>query len=81
MEHKFFCPTAYLKSRKIKTERPFFAINVLFKMSLKKITQEMHVFYCLVATSRPTLCDPMDCSSPGIPALPYLPEIGQIYAH
>ena len=50
-------------------------------MSLKKITQEMHVFYCLVATSRPTLCDPMDCSSPGIPALPYLPEIGQIYAH
>ena len=30
---------------------------------------------CSVAQSCPTLCDPMDCSTPGLPVLHYLPEL------
>ena len=29
----------------------------------------------------PTLCDPMDCSVPGFPALHYLSEFAQIHAN
>ena len=29
---------------------------------------------CLVTQSCPPLCDPMDCSTPGFPVLPHLPE-------
>ena len=30
---------------------------------------------CSVASSRPTLCSPMDCSTPGFPVLHCLPEL------
>ena len=33
------------------------------------------------AASCPTLCDPMDCSSPGFPVLHHLPEFAQIHVH
>ena len=29
----------------------------------------------------PTLCDPMDCSTPGLPVLHQLPELAQTYVH
>ena len=29
----------------------------------------------------PTLCDPMDCSTPGFPVLLYLPEFAQTHIH
>ena len=32
---------------------------------------------CLVAQSCPTLCYPMDCSTPGFPVLHHLPELTQ----
>ena len=34
-----------------------------------------------VAQSCPTLCDPVDCSSPGFPVLHYLLELAQTYVH
>ena len=30
---------------------------------------------CSVAESSPTLCDPVDCSTPGFPVLHHLPEL------
>ena len=36
---------------------------------------------CSVAKSCPTLCDPMDCSTPGLPVLHYLPEFAQTHVH
>ena len=36
---------------------------------------------CSVAKSCPTLCDPMDCSTPGFPVLHHLPEITQTHVH
>ena len=34
-----------------------------------------------VAQSRPTLCDPTDCSTPGLPVHRQLPEFTQTHVH
>ena len=34
---------------------------------------------CSVSQSRPTLCDPMDCSTPGFPVLHHLPRFAQMH--
>ena len=36
---------------------------------------------CSVAQSCPTLCDPMNCSTPGFPVLHHLPEFAQTRVH
>ena len=36
---------------------------------------------CSVTKSCPTLCDPMDCSTPDFPVLQYLPEFAQTHVH
>ena len=36
---------------------------------------------CSVTQSCPNLCDPMDCSTSGFPALHYLPELAQTHVH
>ena len=38
-------------------------------------------FCCSVAQLCLTLCDPLDCSTPGFPVLHYLPELAQIHVH
>ena len=39
------------------------------------------VQFSLVAQSHPTLCDPMNCSTPGLPVHHQLPEFTQTHAH
>ena len=39
------------------------------------------VLFSSVAQSRPTLCDPMDCSTPGLPVHHQLPEFTQTHVH
>ena len=36
---------------------------------------------CSVAQSHPTLCNPMDCSTPGLPVPVHLPKFAQIHVH
>ena len=36
---------------------------------------------CSVAKSYPTLCDPVDFSTPGSSVLHYLPKFAQIHVH
>ena len=36
---------------------------------------------CSVAKLGPTLCNPMDCSTPGFPVLHYLLELAQTHVH
>ena len=36
---------------------------------------------CSVGKSCPTLCDPIDCSTPGFPVLHCLPKFAQIHVH
>ena len=37
--------------------------------------------YCSMAQSRPILCNPVDCSTPGFPVLHHLPAFAQIHVH
>ena len=39
------------------------------------------VQFSSVAQSCPTLCDPMNCSTPGLPVYHQLPEFSQTHAH
>ena len=41
----------------------------------------IHICCCSVAKSYPTLCDPMDCSMPGIPVLYHLLKFAQTHVH
>ena len=43
--------------------------------------QERKVQFSSVARSCPTLCDPMNCSTPGLPVHHQLPESTQAYVH
>ena len=45
------------------------------------IYPQVHYCCCSVTQLCPTLCDSMDCSTPGFPILPYLPEFAQIHVH
>ena len=45
---------------------------------IKKVFMSIYVL-CLVAQSYPTLCNPMNCSTPGFPDLYYLPEFVQTH--
>ena len=40
-----------------------------------------YVMYFSVAQSCLTLCNPMDCRTPGFPVLHYLPELAQTHVH
>ena len=41
----------------------------------------MHIQFSSVTQSCPTLCDPMDCSMPGLPVHHQLPEFTQTHVH
>ena len=64
-------------------------INLILKgtyngsIILNPIYEEINacVCCCSVAQSHPTLCDPMDCSTPGLPVPHHLPEFAQIHIH
>ena len=55
--------------------------KILIDMSWVNDTSGLLVFYicCSVAESSPTLCDPMDCITPGTPVLHYLLELAQTH--
>ena len=42
---------------------------------------QVHVQFSSVAQSCPTLCDPMNCSTPGLPVHHQLPEFTQTHVH
>ena len=52
------------------------------KLNLKKeMRREPTVQFSSVAQSCPTLCDPMNCSTPGLPAHQQLLEFTQTHVH
>ena len=50
---------------------------------LQKSTRfsHIHIQFSSVAQSCPTLCDPMNCSTPGLPVHHQLPEFTQTHVH
>ena len=55
-------------------------VSWTFVQSLWK-SLSINVVCCSVAKSCPTLCDPMNCSTPGFPILHHLPEFAQTRVH
>ena len=53
----------------------------LYKASFKNTIVFLHCCHCSVAQSFPTLCSPMDCSTPGFPVLHHPPELAQTHVH
>ena len=47
----------------------------------KSDTTDTVLWFSSVAQSRPTVCNPMDCSTPGLPVHYQLPELTQTHAH
>ena len=63
-------------------------LPIAFSLSLpgwvwRKLTRTATsvVIPCLAAQSCPTLCDPMDCSTPSFPVLHYFLEFAQTHVH
>ena len=50
-------------------------------MTKKKDDSIMPQYFSSVAQSCPTRCDPMDCSTPGLPVHHQLPEFTQTHVH
>ena len=48
---------------------------------IDKLVNCIQVQFSSVAQSCPTLCDPMDCSTPGLPLYHQLPEFTQTHVH
>ena len=52
-----------------------------FQSQRKAMPKNAQVQYSSVAHSRPTLCDPLNCRTPGLPVHHQLPEFIQIHIH
>ena len=50
-------------------------------MKQKYFFQEVDCYYCLVTNLCPTLCNPLDFSTPGFPVLHCLPEFTRTHVH
>ena len=64
--------------RELRSHKPQGTAKKLKKKSLKK---EISILSSVHARSCPTLCDPMDCSTPGFPVHHQLPEPTQTHVH
>ena len=53
-------------------------IDILLMTNTVKL---LFTFWCSVTQLCPTLCDPMDYSTPGFPVLYHLPELAQTHVH
>ena len=58
-----------------------FTFTMKIKGGKYKMAQRKQIQFSSVAQSCPTLCDPMDCSTPGLPVHHQLPEPTQTHVH
>ena len=59
-------------------------MNLQSRKRLTDLEDELMVASCCccsITQSCPTLCDPMDCRTPGFPVLHHLPELDQTHVH
>ena len=61
------------------TERRVAAWRQLLKPGAECVNNEFSLQFSSVTQSCPALCDPMDCSMPGLPVHHQLPELAQTH--
>ena len=57
------------------------SLHKRFKSTPETLIEIILICYCSVTQSCPTLCDPMDCSTPGFPVHRQLWELAQSHVH
>ena len=69
------------------TQKPLIKLSLIvitkgsnIKMKMLHYVIETSIQFSSVAQSCPTLCDPMDCSTPGLPVHHQLPELVAVYS-
>ena len=73
--------TAYSKNMTLRTSTKQQHEIFHYKEKILKMETKNMSYCCSVAKLYPSLCDPMDCSTPGFSALHYLPELTQTHVH
>ena len=68
-----------LQCMKVKEESE--KVGLKLKIQKTKIMASSSIQFSSVAQSCPTLCDPMNCSTPGLPVHHQLPEFTQTHIH
>ena len=63
------------------SENRLFAHHLTCQWYAKHGDELIHIFWCLVAQSCPSLCNLMDCSTAGLLVLHHLPELAQTHVH
>ena len=64
------------------TERRVAAWRQLLKpVSNERVSNEFSLQFSSVIQSCPALCDPMDCSMPGLPVPQHLSKFAQVHVH
>ena len=56
-------------------------MNIIINENLEITTHSEDICCCSVSQLCPTLCDIMDCSTPGFPVLRHLPGLAQTHVH
>ena len=54
---------------------------LLRQVSCTEVSIYMYIHCCSLTQSRPTLCDPMNFSTPGLTVPHYLPKFAQVHVH
>ena len=63
------------------TDHRWWVMKQGFRLGQYNLVTEYHCCYCSATKSYLTLCDPMDCSTPGFPVFHYLLEFIQTHVH
>ena len=58
-----------------------FSVSARYHLVVLRTTNYFGFCCCSVTKSYPTVCEPMDCSTPGLPVPHYLPEFAQVHVH
>jgi len=70
-----------LKSLLMKVKEESEKAGLKFSIQKTKIMASGPIQFSSIAQSCPTLCDPMNCSMPGLPVHHQLPEFTQTHVH
>ena len=81
MHWPMFCSKSFMVSGF--TFKPIIHFEFIFVYDVRKCSSFilLHVQFSSVAQSCPALCDPMDCSTPGLAVHHQLPEFTQTHVH
>ena len=58
-----------------------FSVSARYHLVVLRTTNYFGFCCCSVTKSHPTVCEPMDCSTPGLPVPHYLLEFAQVHVH